>query len=132
FKMDLRFALIAEYPIYGWADYMAVAMPECLPERMSAVNRITDLTTQLDDYYDLAQSQGRYTDLAKCKEDIEFGLRSTTETLRKWLETSEARLPSIKALTVTIALEMLEVDEELARNVLKYLHNQSYVKYMLI
>ncbi|KAL4964478.1 bifunctional terpene synthase/polyprenyl synthetase family protein [Aspergillus stella-maris] len=109
-KTSIDTKTIANFPELGLAHVTAFTIPYCRPDRLSIMTRLTEITFFNDDYYDDAGSekiQDYNNHLREC-----FGGKAEDELAKA------SAMAKGKHLQASVLVEMLDIDSELARDMM--------------
>ncbi|KAF5021009.1 hypothetical protein F66182_6940 [Fusarium sp. NRRL 66182] len=101
---------IAHVPELGRVHAIALTIPNCIPERLAVLTRFAEFTILNDDFYDIANAD----EIGSVNNDIQNVLAGKSQGSLKSLRSSTKS----KQFQSRIVLDMLDIDQELASDIL--------------
>ncbi|KAF0328721.1 hypothetical protein GQ607_004133 [Colletotrichum asianum] len=112
---QLESKTLAEIPGLGLVHPMALAMANCLPERLPAITRFADFTILNDDYYDIAKRD----EIEKVNSDIQDALQDASAPGSKTQSSGSSDKDfKPKQMQAALVLELIMLDQQLAMDIM--------------
>ncbi|KAF4878377.1 Ophiobolin F synthase [Colletotrichum siamense] len=112
---QLESKTLADIPGLGLVHPMALAMANCLPERLPAITRFADFTILNDDYYDIAKRD----EIEKVNSDIQNALQDASAPGSKTQSSAGSDKDfKPKQMQAALVLELIMLDQQLAMDIM--------------
>ncbi|KAH9237577.1 hypothetical protein K456DRAFT_1940327 [Colletotrichum gloeosporioides 23] len=111
---QLESKTLPDIPGLGLVHPMALAMANCLPERLPAITRFADFTILNDDYYDIAKRD----EIEKVNNDIQDALQDASAPGKTQSSGSSDIDFKPKQMQAALVLELIMLDQQLAMDIM--------------